>query len=90
MPKISLGEMADDSDKVETIMLDLSDEEVKNFKIGEKVVVTIEGSVGMLSVPPGGSSDDMPGDMGIRISSRKIKGINEFAELSEADDEDED
>ena len=86
---LHLSELAAGSDVPETIVLDLTDDEVKTFKVGQKVVVTIKGSVGMLSVPPQGSSKEIPADMGIRITDRSIKGLNVFAELSEdAEEED--
>ena len=86
---LHLSELLAGSDTPETIVLDLTDDEVKTFKVGQKVVVTIKGSVGMLSVPPQGSSKEVPADMGIRITDRSIKGLNEFAELAEdADEED--
>ncbi len=86
---LHLSELVEGSDSPETIVLDLSDEEVKQFKIGQKIVVTIKGSVGMLSVPPQGSSKDVPADIGIRITDRSIRKTNVFAELAEdADEED--
>lgn len=86
---LHISELVEGSDHPETIVLDLTDEEVKSFKIGQKIVVTIKGSVGMLSVPPEGSSKELPADMGIRITDRSIKGLNVFAELAEdADEED--
>ena len=84
---LHLSELHEGSDAPETIVLDLTDEEVQAFKIGQKIVVTIKGSVGMLNVPPQGSSEDSPAEMGIRITDRGIKGLNEFAELAE-DEED--
>ncbi len=84
---LHLSELREGSDIPETIVLDLTDDEVKTFKVGQKVVVTIKGSVGMLSVPPQGSSKEMPADMGIRITDQSIKGLNEFAELAEDEDE---
>lgn len=86
---IHLHELSDGSDAPETITLDMSDEAIKKLKIGQKVQITIKGSVGMLQVPPNGSSVDDPALMGIRMTSKDIKGFNEFAELSE-DTEDED
>lgn len=86
---LHLSELVEGSSHPETIVLDLSDEEVKKFKVGQKIVVTIKGSVGMLSVPPQGSSKEMPADMGIRITDRSIRGMSVFAELAEdADEED--
>ena len=84
---LHIGELHEGSDHVKTIVLDLSDEEVQKFKIGQKIVVTVKGSVGMLNVPPQGSSEDSPAEMGIRITDREIKGLNAFAELAEDEDE---
>lgn len=91
MPKTTptkLSELREGSDHTETIVMDLTDEEVKKFKIGEKIVITIKGSVGMLSVPPEGSSEDSPAEMGVRMTSKEIVGSNVFAELAEEDSED--
>lgn len=88
---IHLHELTDGSDSPETITLDLSDEEIKKLRIGQKVKITIKGSVGMLQVPPNGSSSDDPALMGIRMTSKDIQGFNAFAELAEdAEEEDED
>ncbi len=87
---LHISELAEGSDHTETIVMDLSDEEVKKFKIGQLITVTIKGSVGMLSVPPQGSSKEFPSEMGIRITSKGIVGSNVFAELSEDDDEEDD
>ena len=87
MMALHIGELRENSDHPETIVLDLTDEEVKAFKIGQKIVVTIKGSVGMLNVPPQGSSEDMPAELGIRITDQSIKGLNAFAELAEDEDE---
>lgn len=87
---IHLQELTDGSDAPETITLDLSDEEVKKFRVGQKVKITIKGSVGMLQVPPNGSSVDDPALMGIRMTSKDIQGFNEFAELAEDAEEEED
>ena len=83
-------ELHEGSDHTETIMLDLTDAEVKKFKIGEKITITIKGSVGLLSVPPDGSSKDFPAEIGIRMTDKKIVGSNEFAELAEDADEEDD
>jgi len=86
---LRLSELHEGSDTPETIVLDLTDKEVQAFKIGQKVVVTIKGSVGMLNVPPQGSSEGAPAEMGIRITDQSIKGLSVFAELAEDGDEDE-
>ena len=82
-----IGELGEGSERPETVVLDLSDEEIKRFRIGQKVTVTIKGSVGMLSVPPEGTSKDFPAEMGIRMTDKRIVGSNEFAELAEDDEE---
>lgn len=84
---IHLHELSEGSDIPETITLDLSDEEIKKLRLGQKVTVTIKGSIGMLEVPPNGSSRDAPARIGIRMTSKDIQGFNEFAELSEDEDE---
>lgn len=84
---LHLGELREGSDRPEVVVLDLSDEEIKKFRVGQKIVITIKGSVGMLQVPPGGSSNEFPAEMGVRMTDKKIVGSNEFAELAEDDDE---
>ena len=84
---LHLSELHEGSDRPETIVLDLTDEQVKAFKIGQKIVVTIKGSVGMLNVSPQGSSEENPAELGIRITDRSINGLNVFAELAEDEDE---
>lgn len=84
---LHLGELHEGSDRPETVVLDLTDKEIKKFNVGEKVTVTIEGSVGMLEIPPQGSSKEFPAIMGVRMTSKKIAGSNEFAKLAEDDDD---
>lgn len=84
---LHLSELHEGSDHPETIVLDLSDEEIKRFKVGQKVTITIKGSVGMLQVPPQGSSKEFPAEMGVRMVDKKIVGSNVFAELAEDDEE---
>ncbi|MFQ5741986.1 MAG: hypothetical protein ACE5HV_00175 [Acidobacteriota bacterium] len=84
---LHLAEMHEGSHRPEAIVLELSDEEIKKFKVGQKVTVTIQGSVGMLQVPPDGSSEEFPAEMGVRMTDKKIVGSNEFAELSEDGEE---
>lgn len=86
---LHLGELHEGSDKPETVVLDLSDDEIKKFRIGQKITITIKGSVGMLQVPPDGSSKEYPAEMGVRMTDKKIVGSNQFAELAEDDDEEE-
>ena len=82
-----LLELHEGSDNPETVVLDLTDEEIKKFKIGELITITIKGSVGMLRVPPEGSSEEFPAEIGIRMTSKKIVGSNAFAELAADEDE---
>lgn len=85
---LRLAELAEGSDRPETIVLDLTDKEVKEFRVGQKITITIEGSVGMLQVPPQGSSAEMPAELGVRITKRSIVGSNAFAELAEDEEDD--
>ena len=87
---IQLHELAEGSDTPETIILDMSDESIKKLRVGQKVEIVIKGSVGMLRVPPEGSSEEFPSEMGIRMTSKTIKGFNEFAELAEDAEEEDD
>ena len=83
---VHLSELREGSDHPEVVVLDLTDEEIKKFKVGQKITITIKGSVGMLRVPPEGSSEEFPAEMGVRMTSKKIVGSNEFAELAEDED----
>lgn len=87
MPHLNLGELHEGSEHPETIVLELTDEEIVKFRVGQKIEITIRGSVGLLSVPPQGSSEEEPAELGVRITDRKIKSFNEFAELAEDEDE---
>lgn len=87
MPEIGIKELDSDGEFQETLTIDLTPEVISDFRIGQKIEVTIKGSVGMLSVPPDGASEDFPPDMGIRVESKSIKLLDEFADLID-DDED--
>lgn len=87
---VHLHELSEGSDSPEIVTLDMSDEEIGKLRIGQKVEIVIKGSVGLLQVPPQGSSADDPALMGVRMTSKTIKGFNEFAELAEDAEEDED
>lgn len=84
---LHLKELHEGSDQPETVVLDITDAEVKKFNVGQKITITIEGSVGMLNVPPEGSSKEFPAEIGVRMTSKKIEGHNAFAKLAEDDDE---
>ena len=86
----AIMEMSSDegSEHREALEIDLTDEQVGNLKVGQKIVVTIKGSVGMIGVPPEGSSKHSPAFLGIRVGSKEVKGTNMFEELA-ADDEEE-
>ncbi len=88
MPKVKMHEVDEEGKRQEAMVLDISEADVKQLKIGQKIEVMIEGSVGMLSVPPDGVSKDMPPELGLRVSSKKVKGLNEFADLAEDEGED--
>lgn len=87
MPPHTLMEIGADDGK-EAITVELTKKEIKQFKIGEKITITLKGSVGLLEIPPGGATDNMPPTLGIRIDSKKVEGSNMFAELSADEDED--
>ena len=84
---LHLHELSENSDVPETITLDMTDEEIGKLRIGQKIEIVIKGSVGMLQVPPQGSSADDPALMGIRMTSKTINRSNEFAELAEENDD---
>ena len=83
----SLMEMGTDGDDTETLTVDLTSSQIKKLRIGEKITLTVKGSVGMLQVPPEGTSEHAPPILGIRVSSKTIIGSNVFADLAEDDDE---
>lgn len=85
---LHLGELHEDSDKPEAMVFDITDDEVKRFKVGQMVTITIKGSVGLLQVPPDGSSKEFPAEMGVRMVEKKIVGSNVFADLAEDSDDD--
>ena len=87
MSHFRLGEIGEDSEFREAMEIDISDEEVKKLVIGQKIEVTIKGSVGMLQVPPDGSSEGNPATLGIRVDSKTVKGKNAFEELAEEEDD---
>lgn len=88
MPHMTIGELGDDGKLKEALTIEVSESEVKEFRVGQVITVTIKGSVGMLQVPPDGTTDADPPLLGIRVDSKSIKGSNVFAELSADDDED--
>ena len=87
MPRLSLMEMGED-DLPEAMTIEISEEEVSSLNVGQKVEVTIRGSVGMLQVPPGGTKEGPP-LMGVRVSDKRVRGRNAFADLAEDEDEEE-
>ena len=87
MPVLGLREMGDDDKPRETMTVEISEEEVAKLKIGQAVEVNIKGSVGMLQVPPDGVSEGDPPLLGIRVSSKSVRGKNEFEDLFADEDE---
>ena len=73
---LHLTELDEDFNPREAMEIDISDEEVKKLTIGQKIEVVIKGSVGMLQVPPDGSSESNPATLGIRVDSKAVKGKN--------------
>ena len=88
MPHVKVGELDSDSKFREAMEFDVTDEQVKSFTIGEKVEVIIKGSVGLLQVPPDGSSKMFPSSLGLRVTSKKIVSQNAFEKLAEEDEDD--
>jgi hypothetical protein len=75
------------SDHTETLTVDLDEDQIKQLRIGEKITLTVKGSVGMLQVPPEGTSENDPPILGIRVTSKSVEGSNVFADLVEDNDE---
>ena len=83
MPELMLREMGEDESFREAMTVEISEEQVQELKIGQRVTVTIEGSVGMLQIPPEGASESDPPLLGIRVSEKSVQGKNDFEALSE-------
>ena len=90
MPHMTISELDDDGGLKEILTVEISESEVKELNVGQVITVTIKGSVGMLQVPPDGTTEAEPPLLGIRVESKTIKGSNVFAELSADDDDEED
>lgn len=91
----------DGEEKVKTTSVDVNQNQVKDFNIGDEVEITIRGLVGMLEIPPhmfgkgeeGEEAQKERSTMGLRVASRSIRkleneqvrGIMDLA--SEEDDE---
>ena len=94
MPEITIMEMfGDEGDENakpprEAMVIDVPEDEIKNFRIGQEITMTVRGSVGMMSVPPDGLRKDELPEMGIRVASKKIVGMNAFESLSQDVEED--
>jgi hypothetical protein len=75
-------------EEVETQTIDIPEGMAERLHIGQKIVVTMTGEIGMINTPP----EDGMGEpyIGIRIISKKIapEGGNEFSKLADADDSD--
>lgn len=88
MHTLELAEIKDD-DFPETMTIDISEEDIKALRVGQRIEIVIKGSVGMLQIPPEGTSDGGPPMMGVRVSSKTVSKKNVFADLAEEDDGDE-
>lgn len=86
MPSVKMKEMKDSS--AETLTLDITEDMVKKLNIGEKVEIILKGSIGMLQVPPEGTTEFDGPMLGLRLTSKKIIPSNKFADLASDDDDD--
>ena len=82
-------EMPDGSNIPETITVEITNSDVKNLNVGQKVEVLVKGSVGMLQIPPEGPSKERPALVGVRVTDKEVKGLNQFAKMVEDDEKDE-
>ena len=82
-----ISSLGPDNQEKEILTVDISEEDVKQLKIGEKIELLVKGSIGMLQIPPDGTSKDNPPRMWIRVESKTVKGLNVFAKLAQ-DNED--
>jgi hypothetical protein len=89
MKKMSLQEL-DADDVPETMTVDIDEDEVKRLKVGQKLELLVKGTVGMLQVPPDGVSGGNPAMMGIKVSSKKLRGLSQVDEMLNEDEDEED
>lgn len=89
----------DGSNELDTTSFDITSQEARKFKIGDKVEIYISGIVGMVEVPPedlGDKSDSTNSTLGIRVLDKNYKvagkaseqelGIQDLADESDAED----
>ena len=91
MPEVTILEMAEEGDDTpprEAMVVDVPTDKIKDFRIGQEITMTVKGSVGMMSVPPDGLQEGEQPEMGIRVTSKTIEGMNAFEELAMDKDED--
>lgn len=77
----------EDEKRRETLTVDLPAEQISKLKVGQQIELLVKGSVGMLQVPPNGESSDRSSSVGIRVTSKTVKGLNTFEQLAATDDE---
>ena len=87
MAKMKLSEVGPDGQSTETMTIEISERQIKQLRIGQRVEVTLKGSIGMLEVPPDGVTPDDPPLLGLLISSKKVVPENAFAQLAADDGE---
>lgn len=88
MPKMEIAGVGDDDSK-QAFSLDIDEETIQKLRLGEKISLSVEGSVGLLEIPPDGLREGEKPMLGVRVDSVKVEGSNEFADLA-GDEEDDD
>ena len=62
-----------DKDYKEHMSIDVTDKAIKNFKLGDTITMTVEGTIGRLDM-----RDDMdwPASVGITVESKTVKTLS--------------
>jgi len=64
--------------------IDLPDKELAGLSLGDEVQITVKGTICSLSVPEVyEDGDEYPGRARVKISSQKVKSLNEFEKMAE-------
>lgn len=73
----------DSSPEMDTTSFDITAQEARKFKIGDKVEIYISGVVGMIEVPPedlGDKGDSTNSTLGLRVLEKTCKTVGVASE----------
>ena len=91
MANMMIKELDEDDILSETMTVEIAPSKVKRLQIGQRIEITVKGTVGMLQVPPGGPGSGSPSMLGIRVIRKTIRGLNQIDSiLDDVADEEED